>query len=128
MNIKRMDLAWISVKDIKKSEKFFAETLGLKVTTSTPEYGWLELAAKEGGCALGVGACSDTDEYENPVKPGMNAVLTMTVDDIVAAKKELEAKNVRFIGEIVEVPGHVKMATFADIDGNIFQLVQELSK
>jgi CreA protein len=126
MNIKRMGLAWISVKDIKGAEKFFGETLGLKVINATPEYGWFECIAKEDGCSLGVGAYSE--EYENPVKPGMNAVLTMTVDDIVAAKKELESKNVHFIGEITEVPGHVKMATFADPDGNIFQLVQELGK
>ena len=58
----------------------------------------------------------------------MNAVLAMTVDDIVAAKKELEGKKVSFIGDIIEVPGYVKMATFADPDGNIFQLVQELGQ
>ena len=58
----------------------------------------------------------------------MNAVLAMTVDDIVAAKKELEGKKVSCIGDIIEVPGYVKMATFADPDGNIFQLVQELGQ
>jgi predicted enzyme related to lactoylglutathione lyase len=128
MNIKRMDLAWISVKDIQQSQKFFGETLGLTITSSTPEYGWLEVMAKEGGCLLGIGQGSESDADESPVKPGSNAVLTMTVDDIVAAKKELEGKSVRVIGDIIEVPGHVKMITFADPDGNIFQLVQDLSK
>jgi predicted enzyme related to lactoylglutathione lyase len=50
----------------------------------------------------------------------------MTVDNIVATKKELEAKGVTFIDEIMEIAGHVKMVTFTDPDGNKFQLVEEL--
>ncbi len=121
--IKSMKLSWIATADIQKSKKFFIETLGLEIKNDTAEYGWMELQGHEGGMYLGVGQAQPEHPDE---KPGMNAVVTMTVDDIVAAKKTLEAKGVRFIDEIIEVPGHVKMVTFVDPDGNRFQLVQEL--
>jgi predicted enzyme related to lactoylglutathione lyase len=124
MDIKKFGLAWVMASDIKKSKEFFTQKLGLNVTDDSTEYGWMELKAQEGDFLFGVGQCS---EDFSPVKPGQNAVLTMTVEDIVAAKAELEAKQVNVVGDIVEVPGHVKMLFFTDADGNYYQLVQELS-
>lgn len=124
MHIKRADLAWIAVGDIKEAKRFFGEVLGLELRAEAQEYGWLEFVPKEGGCALGVGQCNQ--EY-NEVKPGNNAILTFTVDDIMSAKVELARNNVTILGDIVEVPGHVKMLFFTDRDGNKFQLVQVLS-
>ncbi len=124
MSIKSMNLAWINVSDIQKAEKFFVQTLGLKIDSGAPEYNWLELKGSHGGMTLGIGQSDDTDANQNPAKPGCNAVITMDVDDIVKTKADLEAKGVKFYGDIIEVPGHVKMATFADPDGNIFQLCQ----
>lgn len=121
--IRRMDLAWISVKDIEKARAFFVDILGLKVKEENKEYGWLELAATDEGVRLGIGQCTDV---ENLVQPGSNAIMTMTVDDIVIARKILEQKNVIVIGDIFEVPGMVKMLFFTDADGNKFQLVQLL--
>lgn len=123
--IKSMDLAWITVSDFQRAKTFYTETLGLTLRSGAPEYSWMELVGKDGGMALGVGGDCGTDQ--NPVKPGQNAVMTMTVDDIVATKAALEAKGVQFFGDIIEVPGHVKMALFADPDGNKLQLVQMLS-
>lgn len=122
--IKKMSLAWIAVNDINASKKFFKDTLGLDVINDTPEYGWMELKAPGTDFTLGVGQAREGHETE---KAGMNAVVTMTVDDIVKSKAALEAKGVKFIDEIIEVPGHVKMVTFVDKDGNKFQLVQELN-
>lgn len=123
MNIKKMELAWISVGDIARSKQFFTATLGLQIASSAEEHGWLELKSAEAGCMLGVGKDGDGN---GPIRPGMNAVLTMTVDDVVTAKAELEGKGVQFVGDILEVPGHVKMVMFQDPDGNCFQLVQHL--
>ena len=125
MAIRKMSLSWIVSSDISKTKSFFVETLGLQVTNSAEEYGWLEVQGEEGGMILGIGQESKEKENETE-KPGSNAVVTMTVDDIVKEKAELEAKGVHFIDEILEVPGHVKMVTFVDPDGNKFQLVQEL--
>lgn len=118
-----MSLSWIVASDLAKTKKFFVDTLGLKVMNDAVDYGWLELQGKDGGMLLGIG--QECKDMENE-KPGANAVITMTVDDIVAAKAEFEKRGVKFIDEIVEVPGHVKMVTFVDPDGSKFQLVQEL--
>lgn len=123
MVAKRSDLAWITVSDINKAKKFFTEVVGLQVRTDTAEYGWLELVAKDGGSALGIG---QSNPNESTVKAGDNAIVTFTVDDIDQAKSEFEQKNVTLIGDIVEVPGHVKMLFFTDFDGNKFQIVQIL--
>lgn len=124
MNIKRMDLAWITSNDLEKSKTFFSETLGLKITVESTQYGWLELTGNQGGATLGIGQCN---EY-TPIKAGQNAILTMTVDNIIDAKKELEEKQVKIIGDITEVPGEVKMLLFQDPDGNYFQLCEILKK
>lgn len=124
MIAKRQDLSWITVSDVRKAKNFFVEHLGLVVRADSAEYGWVELVAKEGGAALGIGQC--TPEYSE-VKPGDNAIITFTVDDIQAIKEEFTKKGITLIGDIVEVPGHVKMLFFTDFDGNKFQVVQVLN-
>lgn len=126
MIVKRSDMAWINVNDTSAAKKLFVDILGMKVRAEAPEYGWMELVAKEGGSALGIG--KHNPKYSNEVKPGQNAVVTFTVDDIIAAKALLEKNNVKLLGDITEVPGHVKMLFFADADGNKFQLVQLLDE
>ncbi len=122
MAIKSMDLAWISTSDFARSKKFFVDVLGLKVSSMTEEYEWMELTGSHGGAILGVGKCTK----DSPVQAGKNAVMTMSVDDLIKTKADLEAKGVTFVGDILVVPGHVKMAFFTDPDGNFFQLVQLL--
>ncbi len=126
MTIKRSDLSWITVSDIKKAKKFFTEVIGLELRTDTPEFGWIELVPKEGGSALGIGQFNPN--YGKEVLPGQNAIITFTVEDIVKTKAEFEKKGVRLLGDIVEVPGHVKMLFFTDHDGNKFQVCQMLDQ
>jgi len=126
MNIKRMDLAWIIASDTQKAKQFFGETLGLKISTDSSEHGWMEFVGHEGGATLGVGKECKTTAPD--LAAGQNAVVTMTVDNIVAMKKSLEDKGVKFLGDIIEVPGHVKMAMFCDADNNKFQIVEMLSE
>ncbi len=124
MKIKSMDMAWVIVADIKKAKKFFIDTLGLEIACCTDEHNWMELRGHDGGMALGVGECGPEDAL---VKPGQNAVVTMTVDDIEAARAELTQKGVVFKSEVIEIPGHVKMIFFVDPDNNLYQLTQDLS-
>lgn len=128
MDIKSFGLAWVVVSDLKKAKKFFKETLGLKVDTEDDTFGWMECSGSEKeGAVIGIAQHNEhATEEECPVVPGGNAVITLSVEDIVKARKELQQKGVRLVGEIIEVPGHVKMQTFADPDGNIYQLVQKL--
>lgn len=127
MAIKKVELSWITVSDIAKAKELFVDILGFEVRSYEEKYGWMELIAPEGGMALGVAQAKPNGECA-PEKPGSNAIVTCTVDDIDASIKEFTQKGVTFVGSIIEVPGHVKMITFVDHDGNKFQLVQELSK
>ncbi|MCX5924816.1 MAG: VOC family protein [Candidatus Dependentiae bacterium] len=125
MAIKKISLCWVTVTDIEKAKVFFKESCGLEILgDSSPGHGWLEFVGTEGGTVLGVGQARQDPQGS----AGINAVITMAVDDIVATKQDMESKGVLFIGDIMEVPGHVKMATFVDPDNNTYQLVQEFKK
>ena len=57
--------------------------------------------------------------------PQKNAHIALHVDDIAAARAELEAKGVEFDGETFDT-GVCHMAFFADPDGNALMLHQPL--
>lgn len=124
MAIKRSDLAWIVVSNFEESIKYYTDVLGLKLIEKSPEYGWAELGGPDGGSILGI----SQESAENSMRAGANAVMTFTVDNLEETKKELAGKSVQFIGEMIEIPETVKMQTFADKDGNTFQLCEMLLK
>jgi predicted enzyme related to lactoylglutathione lyase len=117
-----MDLAWVVVKDFKKAVQFYKEVMGLVLLQVDEQFGWAEFQGKDGGMRLGV---SQMCEHSGPA--GQNAVVALTVDDIVKAKAELEKKGAKCVGEMQEVPGHVKLQMIVDNDGNQFQLAQLLN-
>ncbi len=123
MKTKSFDLAWIVAKDFSKTVKFYTEVVGLKLMKSNEEYGWAELQGHEGGATLGI--CK-ADERACPLKAGQNACPTFTVEDLEKAKKDIQGKGVKLVGDVQEVPGHVKLQLAVDADGNHFQLVQML--
>ncbi len=120
MSIKSIELVWISVSDLRKAIKFYTETLGFKLLSYEEKFGWAELQGKEGGCLLGIAQSSEE------LSGGSNAVTTMTVENLLASKKELVKKGVKTLGEIMEVPGQVKLQLCEDSDGNKFQLVEKI--
>ncbi len=122
MTVKSVQLCWIVVADLKKAIAFYTETLGLKLLSSAEEFGWAELQGKDGGTMIGLAQAGG----HSPFKPGSNAIMTLTVDDIEKARTELQNKGLKLIGEVVEVPGHVKMQDCVDADNNYLQLVQSL--
>lgn len=129
MLIKKMKMAWVLVSDLKESRDFFEKTLGLKVQDYSPEHHWMELSTgSDDDAYLGVGQPFPGGDASSLMKPGMNAVMTFTVDDIDEAHKLMKAKGVKIIGDIEEVPGHVKMLTIQDNDGNIYQFCQRLGE
>ncbi len=122
MSIKNFGLAWIVVADLKKAVEFYTKTIGLKLNEYNVDFGWAELAGHDGGAILGI---AQTSEQEL-VKPGQNAVVTLSVENLQKSKTDLTAKNIKWVGDVIEVPGHVKMQYFRDPDGNLFQLVEVL--
>jgi predicted enzyme related to lactoylglutathione lyase len=121
MKAKGSFLSWIVVSNLKEARKFFVEVLGLKEHSFYEgEYKWAEYQGDEGQM-IGVA------EKDEQLPAGNNAVITFTVDDIEKAIEDISPK-VNLIGDIMEVPGHVKMQTFSDKDGNYFQLCQLLGE
>lgn len=114
-------LSWIVVKDIKAAIKFYTHVIGLDLKEFHEEYGWAELSGPEGSI-LGIAQeCPSQD-----AKAGSNAVMTIAVADINKAIERYRKEGVDLVGEVIEIPGHVKMQTFRDKDGNTLQLVQKL--
>lgn len=124
MSIQSADLTWIVVSDIHKAKHFFSEILGLEIKSASDDYGWVELQGKKGGMTIGL---AKADEAQCPVPAGGNGVITFTVDNIESMKQVFEQKNIQIIGDVMEIPGHVKLLMFKDPDGNYFQLAEVLS-
>ncbi len=122
MNVLGNMLSWIVVKNIDEAIQFYTDVVGLTLKERSPEYGWAELSGPQ-GCRLGI--CQECDEMGT--KAGSNAVVTITVKDLNAARVFFQQKGARLVGEVMEVPEHVKMQTFLDADGNMMQLVEKLS-
>ena len=118
-----MDLAWIVVKDFKEAVKFYTETVGLSLLKINEEYGWAELQGPDGGAMLGIAA----EANENSFKAGHNACLTFTVENLEKTRDLFLQKGAKFVGDIQEIPGHVRMLMGIDTDGNHFQLAQLLT-
>lgn len=110
--IKSLDFVAIPSQDAECSRRFYIDTLGLR----PDENGRFEAWA--GNTCLGI--------WE-PAKMGMdfapqkNGHLALHVEDVAAARKELEGKGVKFFGEIMDT-GVCHMAFFTDPDGNDLML------
>lgn len=115
-------LAWIVVNDFQKAVKFYTEVVGLKVSSMSEEYGWAELRGED-GALLGIAH----QNADSEIAAGQNAVFTISVNDIQAEIAAFQKKHVTIVGEMLEVPGHVKLQSMRDVDGNLFQLVQTLN-
>jgi len=119
--VKTINMVWIVVKDLKAAIQFYTETAGLTLNSEAPEFGWAELSGPE-GCRLGLAE----ENPQNEIKVGCNGVVCITVDDIEASRKFFMEKGARLIGDVMVVPGHVKMQTFEDPSGNTLQLVESI--
>lgn len=121
MKVHGIDLIWITVKNIEAAIKFYTQTMGLQLREFSKEFGWAELSGPDGAI---LGIAQESPECE--VRAGNNAVITITVEELNAALEDLMKKGVTLVGEVIEVPGHVKMQTCQDKDGNTLQIVQKL--
>lgn len=114
-------LSWIVVKDFETAIEFYTKIAGFTLKEKSSEYKWAELSGPTGSilALTEEGGCS-------AFKAGSNAITSISVENIEEARKFFQSKDVNLIGDIMEIPGHVKIQTFSDKDGNIMQLVQVL--
>ena len=110
--IASLDFVAIPSRDADRSAQFYAEVLGLRRDQKAQYEFWVG----ETCCAIW-----EPDKLGGTFAPQKNAHLALHVDDIDAARAELEAKGVEFIGETFDT-GVCRMAFFNDPDGNDLML------
>lgn len=121
--IKGLDGVLISSENPKALADFYKDKVGLKFEDEF-EYG----EKGEAGFMFKVGSIGLTILPHDQVK-GKNSnpariMLNIEVDDEEAEVKRLKDGGIKCVAEIYHVEGYGYIATFEDVDGNYFQLVQ----
>ncbi len=111
----------LKVTDLEKSIQWYQEVLGFQLLYKMDDMGWCELKTEVNGVNIGL------SQVEKAGGDG-GATLTFGVENIDEARRQIEAKNVRFDGDTQTIPDMVKLATFYDPDDNAFMLYQDLQK
>ncbi|MBA2522388.1 MAG: VOC family protein [Solirubrobacterales bacterium] len=110
--ISSIDFVAVPSQDPERARTFYVETLGLRPDSK----GRFEFWAGE--TCFGIW---EPEKLGLGFAPQKNAHLALHVDDVAAAKAELEEKGVSFFGEILDT-GVCHMAFFNDPDGNDLML------
>lgn len=111
MQVERVDYIRVPVTDMDKANHFYGELLGLRRNPNSPDDDWVEYEA--GNVTLAV-MTPQTHDYEfTPLPPG---TLALRVDDVAAAKEQLEAAGVE-VNEMWD-SGKCRGAGVRDPDGN----------
>ncbi len=110
--ISKLDFVGVPSEDADRARAFYVETLGLRPDDHSQYECWV------GETCLGIW---EPGKFGMPFSPQKNGHLALHVDDVAAAKAELEAKGVEFMGEIMDT-GVCHMAFFNDPDGNDLML------
>jgi catechol 2,3-dioxygenase-like lactoylglutathione lyase family enzyme len=112
VTITKTDFIGVPSQDAERSRSFYVETLGLR----PDDRGRFEFWA--GDTCFGIW---EPEKMGMEFAPQKNAHPALHVDDVAAARAELEAKGVEFSGEILDT-GVCHMALFTDPDGNDLML------
>ena len=110
--IGKLDFVGIPSRDAERSRSFYVETLGLRPDESSRFEFWA------GETCFGIW---EPERMGREFAPQRNAHPALHVDDVAAARAELEAKGVEFHGETLDT-GVCHMALFSDPDGNDLML------
>jgi len=108
-------LIQMSVSDLDRAIRFYTDVLGFELTERRDDLRFAHLETNVPGLQIGLNAVAD------PRGTG-GAMLNISVVDVAAARKVLEARGVPFRGTTVIIPGKVALAAFADPDGNLLRL------
>jgi glyoxylase I family protein len=111
----------IASPDVQKLAQWYVETLGFVINYNSgktvfvkaPDGSMIEIITSEGGLA------------PKAMKDAGLRHLALTVSDYDAAFAELKAKGISFLGEPI-VNAEVKVAFFADPEGNFLHIIQRL--
>jgi catechol 2,3-dioxygenase-like lactoylglutathione lyase family enzyme len=110
--IGKLDFIGIPSRDAERARSFYVDTLGLAPDENGRFEVWI------GETCFGIW---EPERLGLEFAPQKNAHPALHVDDVAAARAELEAKGVVFAGEIFDT-GVCQMAFFTDPDGNDLML------
>lgn len=122
--IKGLESILIGSENATLLAKFYREVVGLKQTMS------FELGEKgESGYSFEMeGSVNivvmDHSDVKGKSKDPSRIMFNLEVDDIDKEVKRLKEEKVKLVQDIYHIEDYGKIATFEDIDGNYFQLVQ----
>jgi predicted enzyme related to lactoylglutathione lyase len=110
-----VDFVPFSTQDIAKATDFYGGKLGLHRSVYVPERHYAEF--ETGNVTLSI-----VDGEAMGIGHNVHRIaLALHVDDVAAARSELEGRGVQFQGDILDT-GVCHMAFFADPDGNALML------
>ncbi len=108
-------LVQLSVANLDKAIAFYTQTLEFQLTERRDDLKFAHLTTNVPGVEFGL------NEVPDPRGTG-GLILNISVADVAAARKVLEARGVVFDGATVVIPGKVSLAGFKDPDGNRLRL------
>ena len=110
--ISKVDFIGVPSQDAERAKRFYVETLGLRQDSNADYDFWA------GDVCFGVW---EPEKFGFEFGPQRNAHPALHVDDVEAARTELEGKGVEFLGDTMDT-GVCHMALFRDPDGNDLML------
>jgi catechol 2,3-dioxygenase-like lactoylglutathione lyase family enzyme len=110
--ISKVDFIGVPSTDSERTRAFYVDTLGLRPDPNARFEFWV------GDTCFGIW---EPARLGMPFVPQSNAHPALHVDDVPAARAELEAKGVTFLGDTLDT-GVCHMALFKDPDGNDLML------
>ena len=110
--INKLDFIGIPSQDPERARAFYVDTLGLRPDDKARFDFWV------GDTCFGIW---EPEKVGMPFAPQKNAHPALHVDDMEAARKELEEKGVEFAGDTFDT-GVCLMALLSDPDGNDLML------
>jgi catechol 2,3-dioxygenase-like lactoylglutathione lyase family enzyme len=110
--ITKVDVVGIPVSDPERSRQFYVETLGFRPDENARFEFWV------GDTCFAIWTPA---WFGGEYQPQANSIVLLQVDDVEAARAELEAKGIEFHGETFD-SGVCLMANFTDPDGNTLTL------
>jgi predicted enzyme related to lactoylglutathione lyase len=110
--ISKLDFIGVPSQDADRAKKFYVETLGLRQDQRAQYDFWA------GDTCFGIW---EPEKFGMTFEPQRNAHPALHVDDVAAARAELEGKGVEFLADTMDT-GVCHMALFRDPDGNDLML------
>ncbi len=109
------DFITVATKDYETAAKFYGDVLGLPFSKR-----WGQLPAGEFETGTLTIAVMQSDAFGLEFRAN-NHPIALHVDDVAAARAELESRGVEFKGDIID-SGVCHQAFFEDPDGNVLGL------